>query len=829
MKRRSWMMALLLAAVMVIAVIPAAAADYSGMTAEELRASMQNANELADPTDRAERAARGVYLPYTGYFEETLSAEGVAGRKVKLYIPEGASVRDYVQVLALPNGADAEAFLLESGWIDVADEERVILMVLLPADGKNWGTYEEEFDYINYMINTAGSGRRWYSVYSTYYVAGYGEGGDVLQQYCAREPLFIISQAYFDSAVTGAELEAEGNLWYGVPGVGNANQNSKTLNAPETDKTFRSVQKKEVPVPTYFFGGNEEAAAYWMAANEVGDRAEAAAGPLGSDLYKQVKDDAIATGFSSVVSEVAVLAEDIDYLDPAVTRAVYAALSQYTRYTNTSALSNALGWRVSEKEGVKTVDIYTTETDNGAGEPLQYKRTYIVYVPESVKEAYAQDGTTAPVVFALGGNGNNAYQYFESSQYVEIADKYGFSLVFPSEHTADNGVTTTWRIGEDEYNFIRAVIKDLDENQDLLKYFDEDRYFVMGHSQGAMFTNSLSVEMADTFTAFATMGMGASAFAEDAPAVPMYSIIGEYDLNDTWADLNVESWTNRLGFNVEDGVVTDPFDLPAETNNPIEYLIYPDSTEYPGDKFVTTSWYDENGVPVFNNTIAYGREHNNTVPDAWRIWEDWFSKWDRDEDGNRVYLGEKQSSGLPFSDVAETAWYRDAVAYAYDSGLMSGTSATQFSPNATTTRAMIVTMLYRLEGEPAVSAASAFTDVAGTAYYADAVAWANANGIVTGTSDTAFSPSDPITRQQMATILYRYAQYKSYDTTAGGMAIREYADYEEISAYAQTAMDWAVASGLITGTTDTTLTPDGSATRAQVATIFQRFQEDVAK
>ena len=232
---------------------------------------------------------------------------------------------------------------------------------------------------------------------------------------------------------------------------------------------------------------------------------------------------------------------------------------------------------------------------------------------------------------------------------------------------------------------------------------------------------------------------------------------------------------------------------------------------------------------MYNETTAYGREHNNTVPDMRRMWVDWFSKWDRDEDGNRVYLGEKQSAGLPFTDVAETAWYRDAVAYAYDSGLMSGTSATQFSPNATTTRAMIVTMLYRLEGEPAVSAASAFTDVAGTAYYADAVAWANANGIVTGTSDTAFSPSDPITRQQMATILYRYAQYKSYDTTAGGMAIREYADYEEISAYAQTAMDWAVASGLITGTTDTTLTPDGSATRAQVATIFQRFQEDVAK
>ena len=821
MKKRNWMISLLLVTVLLAAMVPAAAA-YSSMTAEELKASMQNANELASPTDRAERAARGVYLPYTGYFEETLTADGIEGRKVRLYIPEGASVREYVQVLALPNGADVEEFLLESGWVDVADEERVILMVLLPADGENWGTYEEEFNYINYMINTAGSGRRWYSVYSTYYVAGYGEGGDVLQQYCAREPLFIISQAYFDSAVTGAELEAEGNLWYGVPGVGNANQNSKTLNAPETDKTFRSVQKKEVPVPTYFFGANKEAVAYWMAANEASDKAEAAAGPLGSNLYKQVKDDAIATGFSSVVSEVAVLDKTVDYIDPAVTKAVYAALSQYTRYTNTSALSNALGWRVSEKEGVKTVDIYTTETDNGAGEPLQYKRTYIVYVPQTVKEAYAKDGTTSPVVFALGGNGNNAYQYFESSQYVEIADKYGFSLVFPSEHTADNGVTTTWRIGEDEYNFIRAIIKDLDENQDLLKYFDEDRYFVMGHSQGAMFTNSLSVEMADTFTAFATMGMGASAFAEDAPAVPMYSIIGEYDLNDTWADLNVESWTNRLGLNVEDGVVTDPFDLPSETNNPIEYLIYPDSEEYPGDKFVTTSWFKD-GVPVFNNTIALGREHNNTVPDAWRIWEDWFSYWDRDEDGNRVYLGALQPSALPFTDVAESAWYYEAVKYVYDNNLMNGTTDTTFGPNVTTSRAMLATILYRLEGSPAVAAAS-FTDVAAGKYYTDAVAWASANGIVTGYGDGTFLPNKAISRQEMAAMLYRYAQYKGYDVSVGeDTNILSYTDVSDVSEYAIPAMQWACGEGLITDMGDGTLNPAGPASRAQVATILMRF------
>ena len=188
----------------------------------------------------------------------------------------------------------------------------------------------------------------------------------------------------------------------------------------------------------------------------------------------------------------------------------------------------------------------------------------------------------------------------------------------------------------------------------------------------------------------------------------------------------------------------------------------------------------------------------------------------------------RTDSGLPFIDVAENAWYYDAVEYVYENGMMNGTGSNVFSPNATTTRGMIVTMLYRLEGEPRVSGTSTFDDVADGMYYADAVIWANANGIVTGYDEATFGPNDAITREQMAAILYRYAQYKGYDTTQGGMAIREYADYEEISEYALIAMDWAVNAGLVTGTTSSTLTPDGSAVRAQVATIFMRFMEDVA-
>ena len=187
-----------------------------------------------------------------------------------------------------------------------------------------------------------------------------------------------------------------------------------------------------------------------------------------------------------------------------------------------------------------------------------------------------------------------------------------------------------------------------------------------------------------------------------------------------------------------------------------------------------------------------------------------------------------EDSGLPFLDVASDAWYYDAVAYVYENGMMNGTSSNVFSPNATTTRGMIVTMLYRLEGEPRVSGTSTFDDVANGMYYADAIAWAAGNDIVTGYDDTTFGPNDAITREQMAAILYRYAQYKGYRTTASA-DLSGYVDAGDVSSYALSALQWASAEGLVTGTSSTALTPGGSATRAQVATIFMRFMEDVAK
>ena len=180
-----------------------------------------------------------------------------------------------------------------------------------------------------------------------------------------------------------------------------------------------------------------------------------------------------------------------------------------------------------------------------------------------------------------------------------------------------------------------------------------------------------------------------------------------------------------------------------------------------------------------------------------------------------------------FTDVNTDDWFAEAVQYMLDNEMMNGTSATTFGPNTTTTRGMIVTILYRLEGEPDATASS-FTDVASNMYYADAINWAAANGIVNGITTTTFGPDNAITREQMAAILYRYAQYKGYDVTASN-DLSSYTDASQISAYATTAMQWANAEGLITGNTTTTINPIGNATRAEVATILMRFCENIAR
>lgn len=184
-------------------------------------------------------------------------------------------------------------------------------------------------------------------------------------------------------------------------------------------------------------------------------------------------------------------------------------------------------------------------------------------------------------------------------------------------------------------------------------------------------------------------------------------------------------------------------------------------------------------------------------------------------------------SETKFNDVSANDWFASAVDYVTGKGMMNGTADNTFSPKAHTTRGMVVTVLYRLENQPSTSAAS-FTDVTSGAYYANAVAWANANGIVSGYGSGKFGPNDKVTREQLAAILYRYAQYKKYDVSVGeDTNILSYDDAQSISSYAIPAIQWACGAGVVTGKSGSKLDSKGNATRAEVAAMLMRFCENV--
>lgn len=176
---------------------------------------------------------------------------------------------------------------------------------------------------------------------------------------------------------------------------------------------------------------------------------------------------------------------------------------------------------------------------------------------------------------------------------------------------------------------------------------------------------------------------------------------------------------------------------------------------------------------------------------------------------------------MSFTDITGH-WAAEAIAYVYEHGMMTGTSANTFSPDLTMDRAMMATILYRMAGAPAVTSTNPFTDVEEDTWYTDAVIWANARGIIRGVGGSCFAPSVLMTREQMVAMLYRYAQYEKMDVTASA-DLTGYTDQSEVSDWALYAMQWAVAEGLITGRTADTVAPGAGLTRAEAAEILMRF------
>ena len=236
------------------------------------------------------------------------------------------------------------------------------------------------------------------------------------------------------------------------------------------------------------------------------------------------------------------------------------------------------------------------------------------------------------------------------------------------------------------------------------------------------------------------------------------------------------------------------------------YNTYIDLTKYVptwrGHTFI--GWYSERSLT--NKVSSVYLTKDMTVYAGWRV-------------------DENPGTGAnPFTDVSEKDWFYGDVMFVYENGLMLGTSKTLFSPHGTATRGMMATILWRMEGSPAPKGKNSFTDVEAEKWYADAITWTAENGIFAGYGKDKFGPDDPITREQLAAIFYRYADYKGYDLTVKGN-LDKFKDADKITDYAKTAMQWAVGSGLMKGKSGNLLDPQGTATRAEIAAMLHRFIE----
>lgn len=261
---------------------------------------------------------------------------------------------------------------------------------------------------------------------------------------------------------------------------------------------------------------------------------------------------------------------------------------------------------------------------------------------------------------------------------------------------------------------------------------------------------------------------------------------------------------------------------------PSEYRVYVDSSILHGDVSVDTVYAEEGewvyitvdpdvGYRLYNLTVT--RPSGNTV----KVEHVRDNVYRFSMPGVRVTVdAEFIRTVTPFTDVRLADWFYEYVSFAYRYGLMEGINSYQFAPDATATRAMVVQILYRMSGEPAVSYGSGFTDVASNVWYADAIAWAARNNIVNGTSAATFDPNAPVTREQFATMLYRYARYRGFNTSLTAN-ILSYYDVNQVSEYAFEALQWACAEGIVNGTSTGYLTPQGNATRAQLAAMLMRF------
>lgn len=566
----------------------------------------------------------GNALPVTGYYVQEFAVADVT-RTAKVYIPEGTPIRSYFTVISVPDGWNTEDFLVKSGWKEVADERKEGLFVLEPdpQTGK-WGTVLEETVYIKAALAQL-EARKFYSTHGVHYIAGYGSGGTALQNYVANQPLHVISAVFINTQDLD-NLDAIGVQEFVF---------TPRSTPAGLDPRFTSIPYNEIPVPVWFVNKDASAVAnlieYWKYANDVEvskERPNGKKGGFGEVYYQKADSDRLPTSYSDVLSQVAVLEKDIKYDNKNFTRQVYEFLSYYTRYDNTTAFGNVLGVRPDYKK--LKVDINNMTVVEPDGKVWNWE--YIVYVPKNAHKIFP-DG--APVVYVFAGGSQPNRLFFDATHWWEVADRYGFIVCVPcSQYSAGNNpLETRWNYNNtnldvmaDDFEFLKLLIAEVDSKYNT----DPNRRFATGQSNGSMFCHGIGYRMPEYFTAIGstsatrphTDGGGSTS------VLPFFLIYGE---NDSSYDIfSPGSLRNVVTYWLERNGLGNVLDTPSEIRTGVGPL----------ERLIVYSWENQQGIPLYMYGVTAGREHNCTVDNMWSLWEEWFSKWDKDDAGNLYYEGQ---------------------------------------------------------------------------------------------------------------------------------------------------------------------------------------------
>lgn len=783
-----------------------------------------------------QEAAGKIYTSlFTGRWDQQ-QVDGFEGN-YSVYVPSNFEYCSPAVMLLTPDGVTAKDWLdsdLGKQWISVADDNAIALVVAEPQDGE-WNLNQkasarddEAYLYGIYGKLTSKSDEN-ESAFDlnerALYLVGYDEGATAANEMAMLWPaLFAGVTAVGGEAVPSAVAKKLGDS-ISYPFAEASTEGREENNLPN----------KEIPVRIWQIeteSSHKSDISYWIAAN-------------GLSKADQEKSNDIATVVSNLDEDGNAEPEQVWYssatsFDTVAPSVIYGQfLADVQRFVGDPG--GYLEWTVKhENDGTHGFFLNEEKVDG-------YTRRWFTYVPQSY------DGTKKyPLVVAMHGYSSAITAFTGDSRWQNVANEYGIIIAFPQAYVNDASysggcipvpvwnnysvpVNNTASFKEpDDVGFIKYLVDDTKKDYNI----DDTRVYATGHSNGSAMTWMLAQDAAEYFTAVAPIGFNWGSYPgyetsggtvdyngceENEYILPVWCMTGSYDVGEA-----------------------DDYSADTKNGKTVSYWKAQNGTYNVGSKesevrstradhiYTTTTYAGQNGAPLVRFTQISNNCHSYMEDISFMVWEDFFSKYTRSADGTLYYNGQKVEkpdgtmSDL-FTDIANH-WGKSFISKAVDQyGLFAGTSGTTFSPDVAMSRGMLATVLYRVDiNAQASTVESVFKDVANDAYYAQAVTWAKESGVAAGVSATEFAPDRQVTREQVAVMLYQYARSHDCDISASA-SLDLFVDGAKTSDFAKTAMQWAVGAGLIAGKDNAVLDPQGSATRAEVATILSHFCETVAK